>query len=309
MRSEWFGVIGGLSLLCGPVASAQAPATTQLPLVPAIPAVGFETVSDLLLPTDIAAGRGGRFYVVESGRNQVLVLDADGERQGTFGSTGDAEGQLQGPVGIAVDGRRVYVADRGNQRLQVFRDDGSFDGTFSPESGEDSFRPVGIAVGDGGRLFVSDAAGHRIVVFDRRRRLQRTIGGRGDGDGQFEYPGSLAAQNGRLIAADILNSRIQILDEEGSMLAEFGRVGMKPGDFVRPKGVAVAPDGRIFVSDSYLGIIQAFGPDGSLIGVLAVGGEPLRLESPTGLTMAGDRLVVVDTLGGKVAAYDVEGGA
>jgi hypothetical protein len=60
------------------------------------------------------------------------------------------------------------------------------------------------------------------------------------------------------------------------------------------------------VSDSYLGVVQVLGPDGEFIGVLGVGGEPVRFEAPTGLAFANGRLFVTDMLAGKVLAYDME---
>jgi hypothetical protein len=65
--------------------------------------------------------------------------------------------------------------------------------------------------------------------------------------------------------------------------------------------------GRIFVSDSYLGVVQVLSPAGEFIGVLGVDGEAVRFEAPTGLAIQGTRLYVTDMLAGKVLAFDVEG--
>ena len=95
---------------------------------------------------------------------------------------------------------------------------------------------------------------------------------------------------------------------DGTPIAQFGTVGAKPGTFIRPKGIAVDNSGRIFVSDSYLGVVQAFTSAGEFIGVLGTGGEPVRFEAPTGLAFAAGRLYVSDMLAGKVLSYDVEAG-
>ncbi len=67
--------------------------------------------------------------------------------------------------------------------------------------------------------------------------------------------------------------------------------------------------GRIYVSDSYLGVVQVLGADGEFIfiGVLGVDGEAVRFQAPVGLALSGRRLYVTDMLAGKVLAYDVEG--
>jgi len=108
---------------------------------------------------------------------------------------------------------------------------------------------------------------------------------------------------------DVLNQRIQVFDAGGTAKAEFGTLGAKPGTFIRPKGVAVdSSSGRIFVSDSYLGVVQMFTSAGEFIGVLGTDGVPARFEAPTGLAFAAGRLYVCDMLAGKVLSYEMENG-
>ena len=56
--------------------------------------------------------------------------------------------------------------------------------------------------------------------------------------------------------------RVQVFDPEGQHLGYVGAWGVEQGEFHRPKGVAVDRDGRVFVSDSFLGVIQVFSPRG-----------------------------------------------
>jgi len=313
MRSNHARATRLVGLTVGLLALPLTAAAADLPTVGATAALQFGTYpgNGLNLPTDVAVGADGRVYVVDSGRHRVTYYDATANPLGHFGEEGKGDGEMNGPVGIAVgpDGT-VYVADRGNQRLQAFRADGKFDRSIALKEEAGAVVPVDVAVSANGKtLYVTANNSHRVVAFDRKGKATGGWGGDGKKAGEFKYPGTIALDaSGNVVVADIMNARVQVFDPAGAPTAEIGGLGANPGNFLRPKGVAVAPDGRIFVSDSYFGLVQVFGADGAFAGVLAVGGEPVKFEAPTGLAFAGSRLFVTDMLAGKVLAFDVEGG-
>lgn len=55
--------------------------------------------------------------------------------------------------------------------------------------------------------------------------------------------------------------------EYASLIESFGSEGIAPGQFVDPRGLAVAPDGQIFVADYSTGRVQRFDGEGSSLGV------------------------------------------
>lgn len=291
---------------------AASLAAQELPLVGAIEALRFDAGPGerLSLPADVAVGAEGRVYVVESGRHRIVRYDAMSNLLGYFGAEGDGDGELRGPLGIAVapDGN-VYVADRDNKRVQVFNADGKFDRSVDLKEDTGAVVPVDVAVSaDGGTLFVTANNSHRVVAFDREGKPTGGWGGDGGDPGQFRYPGTVALDaSGNVVVTDILNARVQVFDAAGVPKIQIGELGANPGDFIRPKGVAVDGAGRIYVSDSYIGLVQVFGADGEFVGVLSMRGEPVRFESPTGMAIAGDRLFVADMLAGRVVAYDLTG--
>ena len=269
--------------------------------------IGARAGTQLSLPTDVAVGKDGRIYVVDSGRHRVAFYDGAGQPLGHFGGAGKGDGQLQGPVGIGIasDGT-VYVADRDNQRLAAFSAAGKFLRTLALAEGGTAVTPVDVAA-EGKNLFVTANNSHRVLALGRDGAVQQGWGGAGDGPGQFNYPATLAVDgDGRVLVVDVLNYRVQVFDAAGAPVLQFGAQGAKPGDFYRPKGIAVDGQGRIFVSDSYLGVVQAFGKDGQFLGVLGSGGQPARFKAPTGLAFAGGRLYVTDMLAGKVVAFELE---
>jgi sugar lactone lactonase YvrE len=81
------------------------------------------------------------------------------------------------------------------------------------------------------------------------------------------------------------------------------------GQFYRPKGVVVGPDGRIFVSDSTLNVVQVFDGRGRVIGCLSdAEGRPLRFAHPMGMTFdRTGRLYVVELAANRVAVVTLSG--
>ena len=77
-------------------------------------------------PQDLAFLPDGSILVADGLRNaRIAKFDKNGKFVSSFGTRGNAPGQLSGVHGIAVgkDGR-IYVADRSNRRIQIFDESG-----------------------------------------------------------------------------------------------------------------------------------------------------------------------------------------
>jgi sugar lactone lactonase YvrE len=86
---------------------------------------------------------------------------------------------------------------------------------------------------------------------------------------------------------------------------------VEKGHFFRPKGVAVDGRDRVYVSDSYMGVIQVFDPQGKLIGVLGETGRKTirRFTTPAGLFIdMRNRLYVVEMKANRVGVYQIGSG-
>jgi hypothetical protein len=85
-----------------------------------------------------------------------------------WGTEGTADGQFDGPYGVAVasDGS-VYVADTNNNRIQKFTSAGVFVSKWGTSGTGDGqfFRPTGVAVAPDGSVYVSDLSNNRIQKF------------------------------------------------------------------------------------------------------------------------------------------------
>ncbi|MCC7200114.1 MAG: NHL repeat-containing protein [Gammaproteobacteria bacterium] len=260
------------------------------------------------LPTDVVVTADGRVFVVEGAKQRVVVYDAAGRRTGQLG-TGDGEAAaLKDPVGIGAgpDGT-LYIADRGNQRIAIFSDNGRFKTALAVHVDGQPTSPVDVAVGRDGRLYIT-CSNHRVMVMDPSGGVRASWGGRGTGDGEFQYPATVAIdQDGSVFVVDVINARIQKFDSEGRFLLAFGKLGATPGSLYRPKGIALAADGRLFVSDSYLGVVQVFDRSGRFLRVLGDAGKVRRWNTPVGLAVDGrGRLLVTEMLPGTVSITELE---
>jgi uncharacterized protein (TIGR03663 family) len=197
-----------------------------------------------------------------------------------FGEPGSDPGQLERPSGITIGPNGfVYVADTGNHRVQKFTADGQF-----------------------------------VAAWGRHSTLETEIGGVQG----FNEPGDVAiAPDGSVYVADTWNHRIHQLDGTGNLVNAWGTSAQyDPGDgavgeaaFYGPRGIAVGPDGRIYVTDTGNKRVQVFGPDGRFVFQWGGGGVlEGYLDEPVGIALGSDGAVyVADTWNQRVQVFDAGG--
>ncbi|MGQ9843860.1 MAG: VWA domain-containing protein [Spirochaetota bacterium] len=112
--------------------------------------------------------RSGLLAVSDFANDKVLVINSDGKVIKTIGTTGNAEGQFNGPEGVSFGGdSSLYIVDSGNHRVQKFGLDGRFILTFG-QYGEyegQLNKPTDVAVRNE-NVYVTDTNNRRIAVFD-----------------------------------------------------------------------------------------------------------------------------------------------
>ncbi len=174
----------------------------------------------LATPRNIAIGPDGNLYVADSGNHRIQVFGPDGQFLHAFGEAGTGAGQFNEPWGLAVDDQYIYVADTWNYRIQKF----TLDGTFV------------TAFGSGGN--VSD--------------------GSNDGNLYFGPRAIALLGDDQLVIADTGNHRLQIVDRTGRFISQVGGEGFEPGQLYEPVGLAISPDGFIYVAETWNRRVQTF---------------------------------------------------
>ncbi len=124
-----------------------------------------------------------------------------------------------------------------------------------------------------------------------------TFGGLGARSGEFFAPVDIEADAaGNLYVIDRTTRKLQKFDAAGNFLAAIDIRG-EPGEASEPWGLEVAPDGRVFVADTFGWRILAF-DSGLQARVLAFGQPPLLDGNPPGpLDLFGPRDMVIDAAG------------
>ena len=101
----------------------------------------------------------GNLYVADAANNCVYEFTGDGAFIQKFGTgTGSAQGQLNGPMDVAVGTNGlVYVVENGNARLSVFNSDSSFNAILvnSGSLSSQLMDPVGVTISDGGTIVIA----------------------------------------------------------------------------------------------------------------------------------------------------------
>ena len=146
----------------------------------------------------------------------------------------------------------------------------------------------------------------------------KTIGTQGDLAGQFNRPRGIAvAGDGSIYVADTDNHRIQHLSAEGKVLHSWGQFGdvntnAAPGStFNQPWGIAVGPDGSVYVADTWNHRVQKFSPEGEFLTMWGFFGQaetPKAFWGPRDIDVDEDGLVFITDTGNKrVVVFDEDG--
>jgi DNA-binding beta-propeller fold protein YncE len=174
-------------------------------------------------PRDIAIDASGSIYVADTGNKRIRVYDVNGTLIRSIGTPGAGAGQLNEPVGLAIDSNagRIYVADSWNKRIQVFTTDGSpitswKVPTWYGPSDDTGNRPYLAVDAAGQRLYAAEPDTGRILVWDLSQVTAQggeiallTFGSKGAADmNRFGAVGGVAVDNTALYVVDAQNSRV-----------------------------------------------------------------------------------------------------
>lgn len=199
-----------------------------------------------------------KLYVALGGRGRIVVVDRAKRKMDLF--VGDKLPKPTTAIGVATDkDGNVFVSDRMSGAVLVYDREGKYLRRIGDKLLEE---PTAIAIDRRAQLlFVVSGAtkgdlDHRIEVFSLAGKHLRTLGKRGDGPGEFNFPTALAvAKDGTLYVSDMLNFRVQQLDSNGQLLGSFGQLGTGGvGAFDKIKGIAFDSFGDVYVVDSMQGV-------------------------------------------------------
>jgi DNA-binding beta-propeller fold protein YncE len=296
------------------IALPAAPAAADCPGVPgdcpyvASSQIGQRGGGVLRFPQTVALGPDGAIYVGDQSSNIVQVFNPDGSFQREVGVAGTRPGEL-GPVGavavagdntlLVADGRdRIDRFDAGGRLLNAFGTTGTSVGQFHFGAGGGNDAPAGGGLAIAGQtLFVSDSFNDRV----QRMQLDGSNAAELIAPGQLNNPRGLAINGTRLIVADDHNHRLAVYDTGGRFLQTVGKgQGSGLGQFSFPFGVAVDPQGRVFVADDINHRVVRLGPKSQYVYKArwgSYGTGPGQLAYPRALAVDGSGQIYVANTG------------
>ena len=270
-------------------------------------------------PVAVALDAAGALYIADQRNSRLRMVTAAGVISTILGdgTAGAGDGQLNSPAGVAVDGSgEVYIADQNNDRIHEIAGGSvitlagtgvpGFNGDGLPASSTQLFSPGALALSNGTLYFV-DTGNARLRALSPQYEVATVA--------KIAARGVAVDRSGNIYVTDANLHQIVRIDLAGhtAVLAGTGTPGFG-GDggpagaaqLNSPTGLAVDPQGNLYVSDTGNQRIRMMGPDGiirTIAGTGAAGfdgdgGAALSaaLNSPTGLAVdASGNIWIADT--------------
>ncbi|HEY6758997.1 MAG TPA: NHL repeat-containing protein [Baekduia sp.] len=276
----------------------------------------------LRFPQAVAVGPDGNVYVTDQGSHLIQKFTPAGQWLADIGSAGTRPGELSAIGAIAVTGdNQVVVADGSTNRIVRFSGtDGSLIGSwggsgtdlgkfhFGAGGGNDAAAGGGLAA-SGSTLYIVDTGNDRVVRF----AADGNNGSEIVPPGTLQNPRGVAVRGTRMLVADDQHHRVAAFDTGGHLLASIGDgQGAGPGQLNFPYGVAIDPQGRVFVADDMNQRIVRYSTPATKYQYKARWGSygtgPGQLAYPRGLaTNPAGELFVANTGNDRVDVFDASG--
>ncbi len=292
----------------------------------------------LAFPGKVAVD-GDRIAIADSGHHRVLFgrLEERGlrmrvERVIGSGREGFADGDAAAfryPQGLVFAGDVLYVADAGNHAVRAITLSSGVTSTVAG-TGAQLRTASDLAAGalsspwdvalEGETLHVAMAGNHQLWSIDLRdgKATRRTGSGAEElhdgshADAALAQTMGITLSGDALLVADAESSAVRQVDLDpaggvrtilGTGLFDFGDVD-GVGDVARlqhPQGIAVAPDGRVLVCDSYNDSLRWLDRTERRVSTWVRG-----LHEPGGLAFAPGGVYVADTNAHRICVIDVD---
>jgi len=266
-------------------------------------------------PTSVSVRSEGGVLVCDPDAGLVASFDAEGAALGEISLPKDlairprAAAELEGGLALIDEIAPAVLATTSDGAVRWIVRDADLPGGWG--------RPIDLATGPDGRVFVVDADRHRVVVLSAEGRFQKAFGDRGPFPGLFSEPSGIAIAGGLLFVADRLNHRISLFDLDGTPQGQWGMHAVVPregeGRIHYPEDVAIDATGTTaVVAEPFERRVQWFGDLAAATGALTTAQLPARDEVLShfggGLSVEGDLTALWEPESASVVVFDWRAG-
>ena len=298
----------------------------------------------------VGAGSNPLVYGADLWGNKVEVFTNAGALTRTLGGSHPPTGGFNKPYGLALTATDMLVADTANHRVQRFTYAGKFLSSFGERGFGEDLSGLNwerdVAVSPSGMIWVADSKNNRLLEFTAAGAATgKALGRLGSANGQFNWPYALSFLGSDLVVADTFNDRVQRVTRDGVVLWTLsglakprdvtvvgntvfvadsdhhvivrvdGGTGVKLSTFGEaalhsPDGLAVAPDGTVFVADTSWHRVVEFNKDGVFMrafGKRGTGQTQFNRPSKIEIRAGGSQLemFITDTANDRIQVYSL----
>lgn len=179
---------------------------------------------------------------------------------------------------------------------------------YGPE-GQELERPMGVAVGPSGRIYVTDPAKSRIAVFDGQGNLLLSFGKSGSDDERLSYPTYIALdEREKVYVTDVDVKRLKVFSSKGAFVGDVFPNNDREFDWA-PLAVTFDSQGNLYVADIKNHRVVVLKPNRDIkMTIGQKGRNEGRFFYPNGIAVDDEgRIVVADSNNSRFQVFDAEG--
>lgn len=272
----------------------------------------FQKIGDLLFgreetdirnPVDVYADNPDKVWIVCQGNGNLIKKSKND--LSVLPAFRNHNRRMPSLVGICRAGNKILFTDSSDENIYVLSDDGRSYNLLNADL--ELERPTGIAYSKiNEEIWVCETSAHRISILDPEGKYLRSIGHRGTGRCEFNYPTHIwIDEEGMVYIVDSMNFRVQVFDKNGEFITSFGKTGNASGDIARPKGIATDTHGNIYLVDALFHTVQIFDRDGNyLYSFGGQGRDPGLFWMPGGIYIdTNNYIYVADNFNNRVQVF------
>ncbi|MGA1876381.1 MAG: 6-bladed beta-propeller [bacterium] len=202
-----------------------------------------------------------KIYIADTDNQEIAIFSFSGESLGIF----QTSHSLSSPIALSVDSEgKVYISQREKNVLEVFDPHGSLLYTIPSRDfpRRHELSPGRFALSPTGDVYIINRKTAEIWVFDKGGSLSFCFGGRGKGEGRFQFITDIFLHGEKVYITDAQGIPVQVFTSEGKYLYCLGKHGQKREDFSFPRAVSVDSHERIWIVDAFRHNVHVYNREG-----------------------------------------------